>query len=60
MRWALLHFVDSFDDIEESVGALGLVIEITSSLVGRLQYGVIFEFFKNVFVNIKFLGFVDV
>ncbi len=47
MRWALdapvfLHLVDGFDEVEEGFGALGLVGDFASGLIGWLYDCVIF------------------
>ena len=55
-----LHAVDGFDEIEEGLGAFGLVRNFTSGAVSWFQYGVIFKFFKDVTIETETFGGVDI
>ena len=55
-----LHFVDCFDEVEESISTLSFIFEFTSSLICWFENSVIFEFFENVFVDIELLRFINI
>ena len=56
----LLHFVDGLDEVEEGVGTLGLVSNLTSSAVSWIKDGVIFEVVKDVTVDAEFFGAIHI
>ena len=52
----LLHSIDSLDEVEEGFGALGVVGDGCCGFVGGFEDGVVAEIFKDVAVDVEFLG----
>ena len=57
MRWETkLHFVDSFDEVEESFGAFGIISNFMSCVVGWVENSVIFEILENIAIDVELLN----
>ena len=48
-----LHFIDGFDEIEESFSTFGFVRDAVSGMVGGIKNSVIAEVFKDTAIDVE-------